>query len=226
LAFSSGGLILLGLQNTGDPDPGRSSYSLLQDARQAGAMARDSKVMMVLILTFAIIFAASLRSSFLPLLLRAEGLSEFTVGLLIAVFAIMATSIRLVFGRLLAIFARNKILAVSMLAIICAVGLIPSMTSTAGFAILIAIFGLGFGITQPLSMVMIADLANPKQSGLFMGLRFTALMLASLLSPIVLGLIIETFGLSPAFYVAALVVVLVGIHMFIIRPDLIPGRRL
>jgi len=226
LAFSSGGLILLGLQNTGDPDSTISPYSLLQDARQAGTMALDSKVMMILIFTFAIIFAASLRSSFLPLLLRAEGLSEFSVGLLIAVFAIMATSIRLVFGRLLAKFDRNNILAVSMLAIIFAVGLIPSMFSTAGFAILISLFGLGFGMTQPLSMVMIADLANPRQSGLFMGLRFTALMSASLLSPIVLGLIIETFGLSPAFYVAALVVALAGIHMFFIRPDLIPGRRL
>ena len=226
LAFSSGGLILLGLQNTKDPDSTVSSYSLIQDARQARAMTRDPQVMMILIFTFGIIFAASLRSSFLPLLLRAEGLSEFSVGVLISAFAITATSIRLVFGRLLVIFDRNKLLAVSMLAIIVAVGLLPSMFSTAGFAILISIFGLGFGITQPLSMVMIADLANPKQSGLFMGLRFTALMLASLLSPIVLGLIIETFGLRPAFYAAALVVVLVGSYMFIFRPDLIPGRRL
>ncbi len=53
-----------------------------------------------------------------------------------------------------------------------------------------------------------------------------AIMLAGLLSPIILGFIIETFGLSPAFYVAAVVVALAGIRMFIIRPDLIPGRRL
>ena len=112
-----------------------------------------------------------------------------------------------------------------MLAIIFAVGLIPSMSSTMGFAMLVSIFGLGFGMTQPLSMVMVADLTDPNQSGLAMGLRFSAIMLASLLSPIFLGLIIAAFGLSPAFYVAALVVVLTGIRMFIIRPDLIPGRR-
>jgi hypothetical protein len=51
-------------------------------------------------------------------------------------------------------------------------------------------------------------------------------MLAGLLSPIILGLIIETFGLSPAFYVAALVVAFAGVWMIILRPDLIPGRRL
>jgi len=99
------------------------------------------------------------------------------------------------------------------------------MVSAAGFAILIAVFGLGFGMTQPLSMVMVADLTDPNHSGLAMGLRFTAAMAASLLSPIFLGLIVERFGLSPAFYVAASVVVFAGIRMFIIRPDLIPGRR-
>ena len=226
LVLSSGGLILLGLKNTWDTDPTKSAYSLLQDARQVKAMAMEPKVMMVLFFTFAIIFAASLRSSFLPLLLRAEGLTEFSVGLLISVFAIMATSIRLIFGRLLNIFDRRTILAYSMLAIILAVGLMPSIASVAGFTILISIFGLGFGMTQPLSMVMVSDLSDPTQSGLAMGLRFSAIMLAGLLSPIFLGLVIETFGLSQAFYVAALVVALAGIRMFIIRPDLIPGRRL
>jgi MFS family permease len=226
LALSSAGLILLGLKDTQESIPTRSSYNPLQDARQAGVLAMDSKVLMILFFTFAIIFAVSLRSSFLPLLLRAEGLTEFSVGILISVFAVMATSIRLVFGRLLDIFDRKTILVYSMLAIILAVALIPSMASVAGFTILISIFGLGFGMTQPLSMVMISDLTDPTQSGLAMGLRFTAIMLAGLISPILLGFIIERIGLSPAFYVAASVVALAGIRMFIIRPDLIPGRRL
>jgi MFS family permease len=226
LVLSSGGLILLGLKNTRDTNPSSTSYSPLRDARQAGAMAIEPKIMLILFFSFAIIFAASLRSSFLPLLLRAEGLTEFTVGLLISVFAIMATSIRLIFGRLLNIFDRKKILAYSMLAIILAVGLIPSTASVAGFTILISIFGLGFGMTQPLSMVMISDLTNPTQSGLAMGLRFSSIMLAGLLSPIVLGFIIETIGLGAAFYAAALVVALAGIRMFFIRPDLIPSKRL
>ena len=137
----------------------------------------------------------------------------------------MSTSIRLIFGRLLNTFNRKKILAVSMLAVIFSVGLLPSVVSVTGFAILISLFGLGFGMTQPLSMVMIADLTDPDQSGLAMGLRFAAIMAAGLLSPILLGFVIETFSLSPAFYVAALVVALAGIRMFITRPDLIPGRR-
>ena len=225
LAFSSAGLIILGLENTRESIATKSSYSPVQDARQAGLLAISPQVLLVLIFTFAIVFAASLRASFLPVLLRTEGLTEFTVGMLISIFAIMSTGIRLIFGRLLDMFDRRKILAVSMLSIILAIGLIPSMFSVAGFAILISVFGLGFGMTQPISMVMIADLTTPDQSGLAMGLRFTAIMLAGLLSPIFLGFITETIGLGPAFYVAAGVVVMTGIYMFIIRPDLIPDRR-
>ncbi len=225
LVLSSMGLVLLGLKDAGKSNPTSSSYNLLKDARQAGEMALEPRVLMTLFFTFAIIFAASLRASFLPVLLRTEGLSEITVGVLISIFAVMSTSIRLFFGRLLDLFDRKKILALSMLAIIFGAGLVPSMSSVYGFGVLISIFGLGFGVTQPLSMVMVADLADPKQSGLTMGLRFTAIMAAGLLSPIFLGFIVERFGLSPAFYVAALVVVLVGIRMFILKPELIPARR-
>jgi len=225
LILSSAGLIALRLKDTEASRETNFAYSPVQDARQAGALAIDPKVLMVLVVTFAIIFAANLRASFLPVLLRAEGLTEYTVGILISIFAIMSTSIRLIFGRLLDVFDRRKILAISMAAIILAVGLMPSIASTAGFAILIAVFGLGFGMTQPLSMVMVADIIDPEHSGLAMGLRFTAAMAGSLLSPIFLGLIIASFGLSPAFYVAAAVVALAGIRIFILRPDLIPDRR-
>jgi len=225
LALSSAGLVLLGLKDTKESKSTKSSYNMIQDARQAGVLAMDSRMLMILIFTFAIVFAANLRASFLPVLLRTQGLTEIGVGFLISLFSVMSTSIRLIFGRLLDIFDRKKILAVSMLAVIVAVGLLPWMFSVAGFAILISIFGLGFGMTQPLSMVMTADLTDPNESGLAMGLRFTAIMVGGLLSPIFLGFIIGTFGLRPGFYFSALVVVLAGIHMFIIRPDLIPGRR-
>jgi MFS family permease len=225
LLLSCAGLVLIGLKNTKESVSTKSSYHPVKDLRRAGALAKDPNLLMVLSFAFAIIFAASLRSSFLPVLLRAEGLSEFTVGILISIFAIMSTSVRLIFSRLIGIFDRKILLAVSMLAVILAVGLMPSMFSTTSFAVLISLFGLGFGMTQPLSMVMVADLTDPNQSGLTMGLRFTALMLAGMLSPIILGLVIESFGMRPAFYVAAMVVTMAGVRMFILRPDLIPGRR-
>jgi MFS family permease len=226
LLLSSMGIALVGLKRTRESNPTKLSYNLLQDTRQAKALAIDPRVLMVLVFTFAIIFAVNLRSSFLPVFLRAEGLTEASVGLLISIFAVMSTSIRLIFGKLVQLFDRKKIIAGSLLAVVLGVGLIPSMFSAASFAVILAVFGLGFGMTQPLSMVMIADLTDPSQSGLAMGLRFTAIMVASLLSPIFFGFLVGTFGLTSAFYVAAVVVALCGIRMLIVRPELIPARRL
>ena len=72
------------------------------------------------------------------------------------------------------------------------------------------VHGNGLMISHPLDFPFFQ---NPKQ-------------VAGLLSPIFLGFIVERFGLSPAFYVAALVVVLAGIRMFILKPELIPARRI
>jgi len=124
LALSSAGLVLLGLKDTKESKSTKSSYNMIQDAQQAGVLAMDSRMLMILIFTFAIVFAANLRASFLPVLLRTEGLTEIGVGFLISLFSVMSTSIRLIFGRLLDIFDRKKILAVSMLAVIVAVGLL------------------------------------------------------------------------------------------------------
>lgn len=104
-----------------------------------GNIALSPQVLLVLVFTFAIVFAANLRSSFLPVLLQTEGLTELTVGLMISIFVIMSTSIRLIFGRVLEIFNRKGILAVSMLSIIIAVGLLPSVVSVAGLTVLIAL---------------------------------------------------------------------------------------
>jgi len=56
LALSSAGLILLGLKDTKESISTKSSYHPVQDARQAGVLAMDPKVLMVLIFTFAIVW--------------------------------------------------------------------------------------------------------------------------------------------------------------------------
>jgi MFS family permease len=225
LALSCAGLSVLGLKGTDERNLQKSPSSLLQNLRPVGLLAANPSILMVLAFTFAIIFATDSRGSFLPVLLRNRGFTEADVGLLLSIFAATSTLIRLFFGKLMDAFDRNKVVAASMLAIIAGVGPIPIIFSKAGYAVILAVLGLGFGLTQPLSMVMMADLADPHLSGLSMGLRFTAIMLGDLLSPIVLGFVVGAFGLAVAFYVAAAVVILSGVHMFVLQSHLLPARR-
>lgn len=224
LALSVCGLIIFALKNDTGPNCRGSLFNPIQDIQQAYRLSIDSKVSFILVFAFVVFFAANLQTSFLPILLRSEGLSEFVVGMLISLFAVMSTSVRLLFIKLLTMYHRKTLITCSMLAIIFAVALIPLMTSVLGFSILISVFGIGFGMTQPISMIMLSDSTNPNHSGLAMGLRSTAMMLAGLLSPIFLGFIVESIGMDSAFYAAALVV-FSGFWLLCIRPEFIPDRR-
>lgn len=226
LIFSSMGLLVLGIRGTKESNSLKRSYSFFQDVKRAGDLALNSQVMIILIFTFVILFAVNLNSSFLPVLLRGEGLQESSIGSLISIFAVTAIGIRLFFSHLLTFANRKKIIAFAMGTIIVGVGLIPLMSSLMGFAIALLIYGLGFGITQPLSMVMIADLTDPSLSGLAMGLRFAVIMAANLLSPVILGFAVDIIGLKSVFYFAAFVVSITAMYILVIRPGLIPTRRI
>jgi predicted MFS family arabinose efflux permease len=226
LIFSSLGLLVLGIRDIKESNSLKRSYSLLQDARRAGGLALNPQVLMILMFTFVALFAVNLNSSFLPVLLRGEGLKESSIGSLISIFGVTSVGIRLFFSTLLTFVSRKKIIVFAMGTIIVGIGLIPLMSSLMGFAIALSLYGIGFGITQPLSMVMIADLTDPNLSGLVMGLRFTVIMAASLLSPVILGFTVDIIGLKSVFYFAAFVVLITAIYILIIRPDLIPGRRI
>jgi MFS family permease len=226
LIFSSMGLLVLGIRGIKESNSLKRSYSFFQDARLAGGLALNPQVMIILMFTFVVLFAVNLNSSFLPVLLRGEGLKESSIGSLLSVFAVTSIGIRLFFSNLLAFANRKKIIAFAMGTIVVGVGLIPSMSSLMGFAMALLIYGLGFGITQPLSMVMIADLTDPNLSGLAMGLRFTVIMAANLLSPVILGFTVDIIGLKSVFYFAAFVVSITAIYILVIRPGLIPDRRI
>ncbi|MEJ2724162.1 MAG: MFS transporter [Deltaproteobacteria bacterium] len=223
LLFSAMGLVVLGLQGSNGRQADR--YSIVQDLKQAVSVLSDSRMLAVLAFTFVIIFAVSLRTSFLPVLLLKRGLSEADVGLLISLFAGSMTVVRPFVGRIFGFFSRKDIMAFSVLTVAAGVGSIPALHSSFPTAFAMCVFGLGFGLTQPLSMVMVADLADSGHSGLIMGLRFMVITLGNLSGPVLLGLLAEGINLEAPFYASALVVVAIGVYIWTFKPQLLPGRR-
>jgi MFS family permease len=224
LLVSTLGLMIMGFREPrGLRAPGR--YSLRRDLRHAIALLSNSGMLALLAVTFVVIFTVSLRTSFLPVLLLQRGSSEALVGLLISLFAGTSTLIRLFTGSLLQRFSRRGMLALAMLAVALGVGLIPMLSSVFTVALALCIFGFGFGLAQPLSMVMVADLADPRRSGLSMGIRFMSITLANILGPVLMGVVVEGFGLHAAFYVSALFVIVTGGYILSWKSQLLPGRR-
>jgi len=225
LGLSLVGLLVLGVKDTAEVRAVKSTYSLTGDFRLVRELSRSAGVRTVLLFAFVVIFAVSLRNSFLPVFLKYHGLGEAGVGFLIALFAAASTSIRLFFGFIMDRLSRRNVTALAVSAVVLGVGLIPVMPSPVGYAAALVVFGLGFGLSQPLSMVMMSDLAAARDGGLAMGLRFTAIMAANLTGPVLLGLLAEVAALPFVFYAAAGLVGLFGLAAVGLHPELLPQRR-
>jgi len=97
---------------------------------------------------------------------------------------------------------------VTLACVIAGSGVLPLLGSPATLAVSLAVFGLGFGISQPLSMVMISDVSG---SGLAMGLRFFTITVANFLSSLTMGLVAEYLSLEATFYLGAGFLGLIGL---------------
>ena len=100
-------------------------------------------------------------------------------------------------------FSRGALAACSLGCVFLDTVFLPAGSIIAVFVVLMAVFGFGFGISQPLSMVMVSDRAVSGFTGLAMGIRFMIVMAASLAGPLIFGFVADAFGLPAAFYVAA-----------------------
>jgi len=179
------------------------------------ALAADRQMCAVLLLTFVAVFASNLRSSFVPVLFKAQGLNESAIGLLLSAFALSMTLVRIGIGRMMGMVSRALLFGLALTLIFAATAALPRISTVWLSGGMMFLFGAGFGISQPLSMVMISDRAG-ETSGLAMGIRFFVITLATLLSPLLTGLVVETISLAAGFYCAAALVLGAGITIKVI----------
>ncbi len=99
------------------------------------------------------------------------------------------------------------------------------LSSWSTTALALSLFSLCFGLTQPLSMVMVADLSDPEHPGLMIRIRFMVITLAYLLGPVLLGCLVEGAGLNAPFYASAFLVLAIGAYILAWKPVLLPERR-
>jgi predicted MFS family arabinose efflux permease len=175
---------------------------------QIKSLLSSTRLVCTLAFTFSVVVVVSLRGSFLPLLLQEKGISESHIGILLSCFALSMTLVRVVVGRILGRTSRLNLLLFTLVCLITGSGLVPLLGSPILLGMSLALFGLGFGFSQPLSMVMISDVSG---SGLAMGIRFFSITTANFLSSLTMGWVAEYFSLGLTFYLGAAFLTLMGI---------------
>ncbi len=123
-------------------------------------------------------------------------------------FSITMSVLRIFISRIFKVIDLNKLLYLTLFLFSIGLLIIPLRNDLITIAIGISLWGLGFGISQPLSMLLISENIQEDKSGLGMGIRFTAITTSAFIAPIIFGLITEYLDIKYDFYLSSVICLL------------------
>jgi len=139
--------------------------------------------------------------AFIAIYAQSRGIAN--PGFYFTVQAIALLLTRTFAGRLADRRGRAVVMVPGMLAIALALSLLPLATDFPHFVVSGALFGFGFGATQPATMALLVDRVRPEQRGLAMSTYFTGFDGGISLGSIGLGIVGQVWGFGVMWPLAA-----------------------
>jgi MFS family permease len=168
---------------------------------------------LILFISFMVISGQSLRQSFYPLYLQTVGLPSTLIGVIIGAGSLTSMLVRPFIGRAVSAFGYAALLAGATGLAMVSIGITPLMMSFVPLMLASAGLGASTGVTQPLTMSLMADAVTADLWGLAMGIRQTVQRLGTVATPIVFGVLVTRYGIGSSFYLGALTM---GVAMLVI----------
>lgn len=150
----------------------------------------------------AVLVTVDLLYTFVPLWAQEKDIPPVTVGVLLAMRALVSVVSRVGLGRLVARFGRRALLVVAMAIGVGALTALPFVNAWGAIPVMIAL-GISLGLPQPLTMAWTTAITPPSAHGAALGLRLTANRMFQVVIPIVVGLVAGPFGLIAIFWANA-----------------------
>lgn len=198
--------VISGLFLAGDARIGHAAPKALLGYRAQATLLRDNiGVKMSIAVTVAVLFALGAHAAFLPVYLESLAMSATLIGALVSLRALCAMLIRPFMPSVIQrLGGRSKTMIASLAAV--AMGLMWTGTTShvVLLAMLAALVGLGSGISQPLSMVILAEHVPSEQRSSALGMRLMGNRGAQVLAPLLLGVIAELLGFTATFLAAGI----------------------
>jgi MFS family permease len=149
--------------------------------------------------------AQALQSTFYPLYLLKVGLSATLIGMAIAAISLASMAVRMLLASAVAELGKTGALVGAMVLSAVAFALTPFARQ---FWLLLgasALMGASLGLTQPLSMSLLAELVAQQFWGAAFGIRQSVQRVAGIVSPFIFAAASAVRGVESAFYVGALI---------------------
>lgn len=212
--------VVTGFLFVGKARAGQAAPKAMLGYRAQATLLRDNiGVKMSIAVTVAVLFALGAHSAFLPVYLESISLSATMIGVLVSLRALCAMLIRPFMPSVIqALGGRSR----TMIASVTAVAMGMMWTGTTGSVTLLALFallvGLGSGISQPLSMVILAEHVPSEQRSSALGMRLMGNRGAQVIAPLLLGMMAEWLGFAVTFLAAGVLLLLVLLVVIRLAP--------
>ncbi len=181
---------------------------------QWGLMRTNQGVQLSVLVTVLGMFALGVYGSYLPVYLESLAMSPVVIGVLVSLRAAVSMLIRPFMAPMIAMVGgrRNAVLLAlgTLAAGITFLGLSEQILLIGLLAVLV---GIGAGLTQPLSMVLLAESVDREKRSGALGMRLMANRAIHFLAPLLFGVLLELGGFVLAFGASGLMIAFVLIVM-------------
>ena len=161
-------------------------------------------VRLAILVSCGVLVVGAVRQSFLPVYLDSLAFPATTIGFLISVRGLSSMLVRPFMPAIVrSLGGRSWTLLTTVVVLAVGIGMTAFIETIVPLFIASVLVGISSGISQPLSVVTVADHVPKEKVGFALGFRLTGNRLAQTLAPVTVGLIAEAAGVRWSFIVAA-----------------------
>lgn len=217
------GFFLVGRARTGQ----RTKKSLLGYRAQGRLLKTNPGVQVSIAVTVAAMFALGAYGSFLPVYLEDLAISAMAIGALVSLRAFCAMAVRpFMSSVIMLVGGRSRAMVLSIACV--ATGLMFTGFTGDPFVLgmLAVLVGVGSGVSQPLSMVVLVEHVPPPQRSSALAMRLMGNRGVQFLAPLMLGFLAEAATFKVTFFVGSLFIfVCLILIVYILRDSLIRNKK-
>ncbi len=168
--------------------------------QRAWDLLNDPAFRLVLIVNWLQSASWDVHTFVLPLLGHERGMSASAIGMLLGLFAVAATVVRLLMPLVADRLREGAVIACAMLATACIFMVYPFTNSVLTMGLCSVLLGFSLGSVQPMVMSMLHQITPQHRQGEALGLRLMAINASSVLMPMLFGAAGGVIGISALFW--------------------------
>ncbi len=203
VTYATAALVTFAVRTRGSNAAAPSPFRLAQ----GGRLLRNRTIGMAVITSSMGVWAMTAQTTFLPVHLESLSWSAATIGAVLSVRAIASVIVRPVMPQLVALLGgREHTVVITLMALAVSLAGVATIPTVVSVTLWLVLFGSGHGLSQPISMVMVADSVRASERGAALGVRMTLNRFAQVLAPLSLAWVASHWGIQAVLIGHAVIV--------------------